>query len=193
MIVVGWRGHGVFRRLLMGSVSRGVVRRASTSVLVVRRRMREIRRVAIGVDGSPNSWRAVELAATLEPLQGGEVTVVNVVEPMPPPPSTGRLPASIRAMLQHEVAAVNARRMRDGKRAIERAAGRLRRAGWRVRTEQRMGGPLEELLAAIRRRRSQLLIVGARAVGGVERAFLGSVAEGALNRSPVPVLVVRGR
>jgi nucleotide-binding universal stress UspA family protein len=191
--VLGWRGHGVFRRLVMGSVSRGVVRHASTSVLVVRRRMREIRRIVIGVDGSPNSRRAVELAASFDPVHGGEVTVVHVVEPMQPPPSSGRLPASIQAMLRHEVAAVNGRRMRDGKRELERAAVRLRGAGWRVRTEQRMGAPLAELLAAIQRGRSQLLMVGARAVSGVERAFLGSVAEGALNRSPVPVLVVRGR
>ena len=108
VIVVGWRGHGMFRRLLMGSVSRGVVRRAATSVLVVRRRMREIQRVVIGVDGSPNSRRAVELAATFDPVHRGEVTVVHVVEPMQPPPSSGRLPSSIRAMLRHEVAAVNA-------------------------------------------------------------------------------------
>jgi nucleotide-binding universal stress UspA family protein len=191
--VLGWRGHGAFRRLLMGSVSRGVVRRAPMSVLVVRRRMREIQRVAIGVDGSPNSRRAVELAARFDPVHGGEVRVVHVVELMQPPPSSGRLPASIRAMLRREVAAANRRRIGEGKRELERAAVRLRRAGWRVRTEQRMGAPLAELLAAIQRGRSQLLMVGARAVSGAERAFLGSVAEGALNRSPVPVLVVRGR
>ena len=56
-----------------------------------------------------------------------------------------------------------------------------------------MGAPLAELLAAIQRTRSQLLIVGARAVSGVDRALLGSVADGALNRAPVPILVVRGR
>ena len=193
VIVLGWRGHGAFRRLLMGSVSRAVVRRAPTSVLVVRRRMREIRRVAIGVDGSPNSRRAVELAARFEPVHGGEVRIVHVVDLMQAPPSIGRLPASIQAMLRHEVAAVNRRRIGEGKRELGRAAGRLRRAGWRVRTEQHMGAPLAELLAAVQRGRSQLLMVGARAIGGAERVILGSVAEGALNRSPVPVLVVRGR
>jgi nucleotide-binding universal stress UspA family protein len=38
VIVLGWRGHGGVRRLLMGSVSRGVVRGARSAVLVVRRR-----------------------------------------------------------------------------------------------------------------------------------------------------------
>ena len=35
MIAVGWRGYGPVRRLLMGSVSRGVVRGAKSAVLVV--------------------------------------------------------------------------------------------------------------------------------------------------------------
>jgi nucleotide-binding universal stress UspA family protein len=60
-----------------------------------------------------------------------------------------------------------------------------------VRTELRVGTPLAELLDVVRRSRSHLLMVGARAVAGVERALIGSVAEGALDRSPVPVLVVR--
>ena len=38
VIVVGWRGHGAVRRALMGSVSRGIVRGAACSVLVVRQR-----------------------------------------------------------------------------------------------------------------------------------------------------------
>ena len=54
VIVVGWRGHGAFRRLLIGSVSRDVVERAPGPVLVIRRAVREIRRIVIGIDGSPN-------------------------------------------------------------------------------------------------------------------------------------------
>jgi nucleotide-binding universal stress UspA family protein len=40
VIVLGWRGHGAIRRLLMGSVSRGVMRSAKCAVLVVRRALR---------------------------------------------------------------------------------------------------------------------------------------------------------
>jgi nucleotide-binding universal stress UspA family protein len=39
--------------------------------------------------------------------------------------------------------------------------------------------------------RAQLLVVGARGTSGVRHLLLGSVAEGALNRCPVAVLVAR--
>ena len=35
------------------------------------------------------------------------------------------------------------------------------------------------------------LVVGARSTGGLARLLLGSVAEGVLDRSPVPVLLVK--
>jgi nucleotide-binding universal stress UspA family protein len=188
VIVLGWRGHGAFRRLLMGSVSRSVVRRATCAILVVRRPAKEIRRVVIGVDGSPMAQRAVELAARLTPGRGAEITVVRVVEPMPMP-TGGFLPASLKATVRDELAALDAAAMNRARREVERAVARLRRAEWSVRTEVRSGAPLTELLAVVARRGGDLLMVGGRATRGLERTLLGSVAEGALNRSPVPVLV----
>src|SRR6185436_12190322 len=52
VIVMGWSGHGVVRRLLMGTVSRGVVRRAPCAVLVVRRVLRDLRHMVVGFDSS---------------------------------------------------------------------------------------------------------------------------------------------
>jgi nucleotide-binding universal stress UspA family protein len=54
-----------------------------------------------------------------------------------------------------------------------------------------VGVPLGELLAATHATRADVLVLGARGVGGLERLLLGSVAEGALSRSPVSVLIVR--
>jgi nucleotide-binding universal stress UspA family protein len=53
------------------------------------------------------------------------------------------------------------------------------------------GVPVTELLDAVRRARADLLAIGARGVGGVERLLLGSVATGVVGRAPVSVLVAR--
>jgi nucleotide-binding universal stress UspA family protein len=189
VIVVGWRGYGAFRRIVVGSVSRGVVEQARRAVLVVRRPVREVRRIVIGVDGSSHARRAVDLAARL-PHDRREIVVVRVVEPRTVP-SAGRLPAALRSIVLTELAAVNERLMAAARRDVETMVKRLQRAGWQARADVRAGAPLVGLLDAVEHRDADLLIVGARATSGVKRALLGSVAAGALDRSPVPVLVVR--
>jgi nucleotide-binding universal stress UspA family protein len=60
-----------------------------------------------------------------------------------------------------------------------------------VKTEVRRGVPLTEVLRAVSASRADLVVLGARGVGGVERWLLGSVAEGTLARAPVSVLLVK--
>jgi nucleotide-binding universal stress UspA family protein len=105
--------------------------------------------------------------------------------------SAGLLPRGIRGDLRREVAALNAERFAQAKRDVEKTASQLRRAGWKVRTGVRSGEPLTELLAAVAAARADVLVVGARGSRGLSRVLLGSVAEGSLNHSTVPVLVVR--
>jgi nucleotide-binding universal stress UspA family protein len=189
VIVVGARGHGALSRLVLGSVSLGVVRRAPGPVLVVKRPLRGARLV-IGVDGSPHSRRAVELVGNLAVPDGGTVTLVAVLEPSRAV-AVGFLPSSIRTTIGRELAALEAERTRDLQRQVDRGARRLKRAGWAVETQVRSGVPLAELLAATQAFHADALVLGARGVGGLERLLLGSVAEGALSRSPVSVVIVR--
>jgi nucleotide-binding universal stress UspA family protein len=144
----------------------------------------------IGVDGSPKARRAVEFAACLTPGRGARATVVGVAELMALP-TAGLLPPPVKATVRQELVSLNAKEMRRARRDVERAAERLRRAGWRVRMEVRSGAPVAELLNVVEQQGGDLLIVGARATRGLERVLLGSVAEGALNLSRVPVLVAR--
>jgi nucleotide-binding universal stress UspA family protein len=191
VIVVGWRGYGTARRLLMGSVSRGIVRGAKCAVLVVRRRpSTPIRNIMVAVDGSPNAGRAVSLVARLSPAAAGRVTLVGVAELMEPW-SRGPAVAGIRASITSELKRINAERTRAARRTLNRAAQELKRAGWRTRTQLRTGEPLRELIDSVGRSQAELLVVGARGTSGVRHLLLGSVAEGILNRSPVPVLLAR--
>lgn len=188
VIVLGSRGLGAVGRLLLGSVSRAVVRRAPCTVLVVRGSARAPRRFLIGVDGSPHARDAVAFVAALRAPRGGQVRLLRVVEPVRPP-STGLLPARVRALVTREAAGLEREHVATARRELETARARLARAGWRVKIEIRMGRPLEELLAASRT--ADILVVGARGVGAIERLLLGSVAESAVTRAAVPVLVVR--
>jgi nucleotide-binding universal stress UspA family protein len=187
-IVLGSRGLGAVGRLLLGSVSRTVVRRAPCTVLVVRGSTQAPRRFLIGVDGSPHSRGAVAFVAGLTRPRGGQARLLRVVEPVRLP-STGLVPARVRALVTREATNLEREQVAAARRQLEAARERLVRAGWRVKTEVRMGRPLEELLTASTD--ADVLVVGARGIGAVERLLIGSVAEGAVSRAPIPVLVVR--
>ena len=187
VIVVGWRGHGAVRRLLMGSVSRGVVRGSKCAVLVVRRSQR-VRRIVVGIDGSPASKRAVAFVGRLVPPRDGHVRLVSGVELMRAP-SRGRVPGA--AAIAREIRRTNTMRARTATKQLNRAAAELKRSGWQTRTVLVHGEPLRDLLGAVAAARAQLLVVGARGSSGLRHLLLGSVAEGALNRCPVAVLVAR--
>jgi nucleotide-binding universal stress UspA family protein len=137
-------------------------------VLVVRgartRKRAAVRRFALGLDGSENAGRAIRFIARLPPPRGNRVALISVLQALSPP--------------------------RAGVRA-QGAARRLRARGWHPELTTRAGAPVDELIGAAARAKAQLLVVGAASRAGLERLVLGSVASGILNRSRLPVLIVR--
>ena len=145
-------------------------------------------RVVVGIDGSGHAKRAIAHLARWS--GGGRITVVRVIEPGKLP-SLALLPAGVRATVERLAQAELGVRLRRARREAEGAALRLRHAGWRARAVVCVGAPLPELLRTVRDARAGLLALGARGAGGVSKPLLGSVADGALKRAPVPVLIVR--
>lgn len=189
-LVLGSRGRAGAARVLLGSVSRRVVRRAPCAVLVVRGRSREFKTLVVGVDGSPESRRAVSFIARLGAPRGGRVLVLRVVRPARPPAGV-LVPRSVRALAARHVAALDAAAVRAARRQAHAAVAQLTRGRWQARALVRVGQPLPELMAAVAEAGAQLLVLGARGVGGIDRLLLGSVAEGALDHAPASVLIGR--
>src|SRR5262249_47192946 len=84
VIVVGRRGHGLIGRLVLGSVSRGVVRESRGTVLVAKGRLKSPRRFLAALDRSRHGRLTVSFLAALAPPPGGRVRLVTVVEPIGP-------------------------------------------------------------------------------------------------------------
>jgi nucleotide-binding universal stress UspA family protein len=90
-----------------------------------------------------------------------------------------------------QAAALQAARVRAARRDVDSAVMQLEKAGWPARGEVSVGLSLDELFRAVKANHADLLVLGARGIGGIERFLLGSVADAATKRSPVPVLIVK--
>lgn len=188
-LVLGWRGHGAFRRILAGSVSRSIVRDSGRPVLVVRTAPAHVRRFVLGFDGSANARHALQLLLRLRPDRRSAAVVIKVIEPLRLP-AAGRLPGGARASLHAELRRVHRQRESAARRTVDAAVARLRESGWHASGEVRLGAPLAALLDGAKEHRADVLVLGARAKRGAERLILGSVASGALDAAPIPVMIV---
>ena len=182
LIVVGARGLGAFGRLLLGSVSTAVVHHAPCPVLVVRGRPRELRTAVVGIDGSPHSRAAARFLASLPLDPALFVRLIGVVEPARTPLASRHLQEVIDNLAEQQ-------RIRMEKVLGEVAVDLEPKTV--VESRLRVGAPAAEILAASER--TDLIVVGARGLGAIDRLLVGSVSERVLQHARCPVLVVKHR
>jgi len=145
------------------------------------------KRIVAAVDGSAYAEDALRHAIALANALGAALRIVHVVDMswLPVAPELGL-----------DVAKVAAARRAEGEKVLGEAAEAARRAG--VAAESRLvetTTPTQRLAAALIEDaaswRADLLVLGTRGHGGVERLLLGSMADAVARRSSIPVLLVR--
>jgi nucleotide-binding universal stress UspA family protein len=184
LLVVGPRGRGEPRELVLGSVTQTCLHHAPCPVAIVRGNDEPAaagagagERVVAGIDGSETSDRALRWALDDARARGGIVAAVHAWHV---PFSMSLTPGT-----------------RD-RSAFEDAAGRLldqvvdaTAAEYRDVTVERVlvgASPADALLGAARD--AALVVVGGRGVGGFRGLLLGSVSQQLAHHAPCPVVVV---
>lgn len=176
LVVLGRSGAGGAPGLLhVGSVVEYVAHHNTTPLAVVPEGFRHPpERVVIGIDGSTGSQAAVGWVASLAPLEP-RVAMVQVAEPYVEWTAADS-PKNWRRDVEHE---------------LEKWAEPLTEAGLRVvPIAQRDIQPVDGLLGAATARHADLLVVGARGVGGFTGLRAGGVALKVLHRAGLPVVLV---
>ncbi|MFP4312599.1 MAG: universal stress protein [Nitriliruptoraceae bacterium] len=183
MIVVGSRGLGGFRGLLLGSVSRQLCEHAPCPVTVVRNlpadRPVRLDTIVVGVDGSPDAHRALCVAADLAVRSHARIIAVHA--------------ASGDALTDASVAplTIDRRNLPD---LLEGWCEPLHERGLEDHESVVVeADPRRALLEVAEERDADLVVVGSRGLGPISRLLLGSVSSSVLQHSPTPVTVVPHR
>ena len=181
MIVVGSSGKGVLARGVLGSVSSSVVRHANCPVAVIRDEdllMPDPQHapVLVGIDGSPASELATEIAFGQASRRGVELIALHAWSDVPA--------FDLEGLDWSALVSAEERTFADSL------------VGWQERypnvTVQRVvvcDEPARQLIE--KSQSAQLVVVGSHGRGAFDRMVLGSVSNTVLHSVRIPVIVAR--
>jgi nucleotide-binding universal stress UspA family protein len=186
LMVVGSRGLGRLKRVLLGSVSSSVTKHANCPVLVVRGGWGADEtflpgKILLALDGSQEADTAAMKTVELANRTGSELHLIHV----------GR----VAPVYHPEQRGYGARydELRAGAQGVlDEQAEKVRAMGGKIAgSHLGMGRPDEEIVDRAEDLGARLIAVGSRGLEGTRRALLGSVSGSVVRHAHCSVLVVR--
>lgn len=187
LIVMGTHGRSGFERLLLGSVTERVLRRAPCPVLTVPRRVTSatagFKRILCPVDFSQPSTHALTYALSLAQEADARLTVAHVVE-LHLEPDT----------YQYRLLNVPEYRAQMVHAASEQMANALPRdveAYCAIEQTVMTGKAYREILRLAQEQHADLIVMGVHGRSAVDLFVFGSTTQHIVRQAPCPVLSIR--
>ena len=182
MLVLGSRGRGGFRGMLLGSVSQQCAHHARCPLVIVdgpphrngEPAQSTTPRIVVGVDGSAGSYVAMEWAASEAQLRSATLDVVYAWHP----------PFGSYVGLDDEIRKGSEEVLAEAEKELSDMDGSVITEGHVV--EARAAPGLIEASEG-----ADLLVVGSRGRGGFTGLLLGSVSQACITHAKCPVTVIR--
>lgn len=190
LIVMGTHGRSGFERWVLGSVTEKVLRKSTIPVMTVSQRTLPtvaagrppFARILCGVDFSPSSLRAVEVALSIAQEGCAELTLLHVMEGLP--------------SFQLESQGFDVTRYREVLEAD--LQGQLRKVvpegakDWcRPTTLVVEGKPWQRLLEVAKERHAELIVLGVHGRNPLDVMLFGSTTHHVVRGAEAPVWTVR--
>ncbi len=185
VIVMGTHGRRGFDRLVLGSVTDRVMRRAPCPVLAISKPSHEslavdkpgdhvhhLSRILFCTDFSENSKRALNYAISATAEYDAELTLLHVLEDIPTPGTTQEAMATA-----------------DGQ--LDRLITPDKRKTMKIKTEVRIGKAYEQIIQFAAEQQVDMVTMGVRGRGALDAAVFGSTTYRVIQLGPCPVLAVR--
>lgn len=185
IIVVGSSHRGAVGRVLLGTVTQEALDGAPCAVIVApaglaaAKQPIRLARIGVGFDDTPQAHDALAVARSVAGLTGGELSVVWAAHLV-----AKAFPLSLMSYMHpnywEEVRGKVEQRLQEVTAPI--------RSELPVRTEIASGATVAALVRCSEK--LDLLVLGSRGYGPIERVLLGSVSRAVVNDARCPVLVV---
>jgi nucleotide-binding universal stress UspA family protein len=138
----------------------------------------KIKRILVPMDGSKTSFRALDSA--IQVARACHATILGVH-------SIPFLPAEFMpAVVPYKIY-----QKKEAGKFLENAKQLAAKKGILFSYAITYGSPVEQILGIAKKKKVDLIVIGARGKGRVAELFLGSVSNAVLHKSSIPVLVVK--
>lgn len=184
VIVMGTHGRRGYDRLMLGSVTNRVIRRAPCPVLAVckpshdsmaagkeRGHVHHLSRILFCTDFSENSERALNYAISAAAEYDAELTLLHVLEEVPSPAKTEEAIAAATEQLNKLIPPE-------------------RRKTLKIKTAVRIGKPYRQIIQLALETQVDIVAMAVRGRGALDLAVFGSTTYRVMQLGPCPVLAV---
>ncbi len=184
LIVIGTHGRRGYDRLVLGSVTNRVMRRACCPVLAVckpqrdsvatgeeREHVHRLNRILFCTDFSENSERALKWAISATEEYDAELTLLHVLEGVSSPAKT-----------QEAIATAS--------KQLDKLIPTEARKTLKIKTAVRIGKPYQQIIELAEEAQIDMIAMAVRGRGALDLAVFGSTTYRVLQLGPCPVLAV---
>jgi len=184
VIVMGTHGRRGYDRLMLGSVTDRVMRRAPCPVLAVPKapqgpmaageeqpHLHHLNRILFCTDFSENSERALNYAISATTEYDAELTLLHVLEEVPSPAKREEAIAAATRQLDQLIPP-------EGRKALK------------IKTAVRIGKPYRQIIQLALEAQIDMVTMGVRGRGALDLAVFGSTTYRVMQLGPCPVLAV---
>ncbi|HEU4891870.1 MAG TPA: universal stress protein [Vicinamibacterales bacterium] len=195
LLVIGTHGRSGFQRLVLGSVTEKVLRRALCPVLAVPPRASgapapvAYKRILCPVDFSDSSLSALQYAMSLAEEANATVTVLHVVEY-----GMHEWPEIYDEFLSNQQLSLQDFRTRcreSSRERLELAVPEEARTWCTVESVLSEGKPYREIIRAAAEHHCDLIVMGVRGRNALDLALFGSTTQQVVRLATAPVLTIR--
>jgi nucleotide-binding universal stress UspA family protein len=145
--------------------------------------MTRLHRILLASDLSKASSKAFAAALALAKTTRASLTILNVLTPLTP-----MIPG--RAV---ELERLNREMKLESQRRLTELTARAKTSGIRAASVMVEGEPARQIVRVARSKRADLIVVGTHGRTGLDKFFLGSVAQRVVTTAPCPVMTVRSK
>jgi nucleotide-binding universal stress UspA family protein len=136
--------------------------------------------ILLAVDGSEHSLHAARISGDLaRSLQAEDLYVVAAYEAIPPYIGDPYLQITIDA------------RLKEAQTILKKAVDAVGEIPGELHSELIEGSAAESIIEVARTRKNDVIVMGARGLGRIAAAVLGSTSQKVVSHAPCPVLIVR--